>query len=452
MKTVLNRHDKVLERFKKETILKWMASLTVTVVVTATIIVSNSIEQPLVKFNTVNAVGTTIVYDAEIIDPGLTIYQDSLTLEIKSSLESFALPLQLGQNFGTQEMRYLASEYTLSIKGSQGYGAKTFASQVVTNNLALSGAIMSYQITSQSGSESIDYQVDCLIYNKDNELSSLWLRYGFIETSWYESGGELPQNFVTLSLINTTSKQSVNAVGIPDYNFTVFMYLEGLNSRQETIVLDQKIFKTPPYISGSFYVQDAGADFLDLYYYFASPKLINQTAMIELFEADKLIATQPVEVEETHEEPYPQEQNSTIRFEKLKANTIYKLKMTTSYLDITGERIIKEIYQEQVMTTPPYSVSADLIVNGQEMTINLSITAPSGLFGQVGYSYYEQTSDYPMFLGAGTFEIISSTGETTIYQAVFTRPTVTNFTIKATADKTVGQNVYYGTILYTFNV
>lgn len=87
MKTAKNRHEEFLQRFKKETILRWMASLTVTVVTVATVVVVTSREEPTVRFKDVSAVGNQIVYHAEVLDPGQTFVNDSLVLDIQTSLE-----------------------------------------------------------------------------------------------------------------------------------------------------------------------------------------------------------------------------------------------------------------------------------------------------------------------------------------------------------------------------
>ena len=63
---------------KKETVLRLMTSLTVTVVAAATIVVVQAQVQPLVRFNSVSAIGTNIVYDAEILDIDNTIDDSSL--------------------------------------------------------------------------------------------------------------------------------------------------------------------------------------------------------------------------------------------------------------------------------------------------------------------------------------------------------------------------------------
>lgn len=450
MKTGHNRHDKVIDRFKKETILKWMASLTVTVVVTATIVITTSKEEPIVSFNRVSAVGTTIVYDAQIVDPGLTITEESLTLRISSSLEAFTIPLKLGQNFGTQEMRYLSSEYTLSIQGSQGFGVKTFVQEVITTNLELSGAITGYQVQDGENQETLNYDVDVLIYNKDNQLSQMWLRYGYIETSWHEQSGEAPSFFETINL--TSPSQQVELLNIPNYNYTVILYLEGLNLAQETIVLDHLKFTTPPYIDGSFYIQDIGFDFVALNYFISTTNLDEQSAIIELYHESKLIDWSILDLTAQEIQPYYLEEQSFVVFDHLMAVTDYTLKMTTSYRNQAGVMETQLLYEEVFSTTAFYEVAASVDVTQQEVNINLVITDSAQMINQLTFTVYEPTEDYPLYLDSGGFDIVGVNNATTTYTASFLLPSVAHFYIEITADKLINDVTYYGTILYTLSV
>lgn len=121
------RREKIFGRFKKEQVLRWMMSFTVTTSVAVTAVVVASTAEPEVSFTSVEVLGNTIYYETLVNDPDLTLESESLVLDVKSGLETFSFPLSLGITTGNFNIRYFNMEYELAIKGSQGYGKKTFA-------------------------------------------------------------------------------------------------------------------------------------------------------------------------------------------------------------------------------------------------------------------------------------------------------------------------------------
>ncbi|MGB4310569.1 MAG: hypothetical protein WBJ28_01935 [Bacilli bacterium] len=104
-----------------------MMSFTVTTSVAVTAVVVASTAEPEVSFTSVEVLGNTVYYETLVNDPDLTLESESLVLDVKSGLETFSFPLSLGITTGNFNIRYFNMEYELAIKGSQGYGKKTFA-------------------------------------------------------------------------------------------------------------------------------------------------------------------------------------------------------------------------------------------------------------------------------------------------------------------------------------
>ena len=235
MKTISKFREKLNKEQKKDAILKWMAGFSVTVVVVATAVIEGQRENPSISFDRVSAVGTTIVYQTTILDPGATITQDSLLLEIASSLEIYEVPLVLGQTSGTHQMRYAESEYTLTIKGSQGFGEKAFISEKVKSKLLLSGAVSQYQLLNREEDSFLQYEVSTLYYDPSSTLESVWLRFGYLENYYLHNPDAVPNNDIMIPI--TSASQTMYLPEIPNDNYTVFLTLEGRKTDQSRIQL-----------------------------------------------------------------------------------------------------------------------------------------------------------------------------------------------------------------------
>jgi len=447
-----NRRENFWARTKKETVLRLMTSLTVTVVAAATIVVVQAQVQPLVRFNSVSAIGTNIVYDAEILDIDNTLDDSSLFLYIKSSLEAFKIPLDLGRNFGTQEMRYLSSEYTLSIMGSQGFGQKTFASEKIISNLELSGAITGYALASELNQYGLTYSVDFLIYNKDETFVSMWLRYGYIESYLYQNTNQEPQYYQTLDITNL--ENTVLLQEIPNYNYTIFLYLEASDIDQKIYTLDFKTIKTPPFIDGSLFIEDVGVNYVEFSYYISVNSLNAQSAMVELYDGDKKIAEQNLDMTLHPEfyEPMAYQEPGKVRFANLTEEKTYTLKLSTSYIDeINGHKIYKQLYSSDFLTAPFYQLSAQMEYLENIIILTLTVDDPKAILTELQYNIYEIVDGYQSTITSGYFQMGNPNGTVTTYMASFNKPDTASYFIEVLGNKLIGETIYYATTLYEFD-
>lgn len=448
-----NRRNNFWERNKKETVLRWMATFTVTVAAAATIIVMETKEQPQAIFNNVSAVGSRIIYDLEILDPAISLETNSLNLYINSSLEAFKVPLSLGQNQGSQEMRYLSSEYTLSIKGSLGFGEKTLAKQTITSNLNLSGSILSHTLLSDKDDQNLDYRVDVLIYNKDQMLNSMWLRYGLVESFSHQGGPLEPYNFEKIVL--TSLEQSVVIPQVPNYNYTIFMYLEGSDANDNVYLLDAKKIMTPTFLDGSLFIHDVGDDFVEFSYFLLLDSLPNQTATIKLYDGQSLMVSSDIDLAsaEHSEEPPLYQEEQTIIFNSLTSDKEYRLLLTTSYEDLNeGVTITKDLYSETFRTAPKYEVNAKLSAGGNGLTLDLMIIDENNILSEFTYSLYDISGEEQVFLNYGDFQLGEESGNIKNYITFLAEPETSNYMVNISANKTIGQRVYYQTNIYTIIV
>lgn len=455
MKTISKFREKLNKEQKREAILKWMAGFSVTVVVVATAVIEGQRENPSISFDRVSAVGTTIVYQTTILDPGATITQDSLLLEIASSLEIYEVPLVLGQTSGTHQMRYAESEYTLTIKGSQGFGEKAFISEKVKSKLLLSGAVSQYQLLNREEDSVLQYEVSTLYYDPSSTLESVWLRFGYLENYYLHNPDAVPNNDIMIPI--TSASQTMYLPEIPNDNYTVFLTLEGRKTDQSILSLDEIRFKTPLKIYGSLYVEDIGPDYLTVFPYISEHYLREEVVTVSLWENEKQIQSKtltfslPVETASEFQEPMSE--SIVITFDKLKSYTPYGLKMHIQYIDeITGKTITKLVASASTTTTKTYQSDVAYSLNGSLLHIDLNIDDPNAVLSDMSYTIFDVSGEFEMYLNSGVFELIQTQGTISLFAMDIDLLEVTKLSIDIYATKTVDSVMFYGCILHTLRV
>ncbi len=461
MKTAKDRSDKFWERFKKESLLKWMASFTVTAVVITVAVVTQTRQQPDVEIRKIEAVGSTLVYETEIIDPSSTIILDSLYLSVEGPLEKHRIPLTLGANIGSQELDYSFGDFTVAIIGSQGFGPKTFKRTSISLSDDLSGAITDYEIINDHSDEGYgyDYRFDAIVYDPENIVTEVNLRFVTVERVLFE--------------MDTYSQEPMQATGgLDDYEkvdsqwrgFTIFqsiyggdtiliVYLQITQIDNIVSTIATTMIPTPIDIEGDLYIQDVTTNAVIGSAYLYPNTIIGQKAWIELYKDDDLVKEHMLDLSPTEvgEEHYHEMQN-TFTFENLDMLTTYSLKLFTSYIDQASGKYIKEEISEQVVTTAPYyTVQGSHIRVGEEIEIVIEIDDPQQIFSNLTYYLYDMTEDYPLYVDFGFVSPTQVDGAISIYETSITLMSLAQYLIEVTAMKTVGNQVYSDSILYSIN-
>ena len=445
MKTAKNRHDLFLQRFKKETILRWMASLTVTVVTAATVVVVTSREKPIVRFTDVSAVGNQIVYHAEVLDPGQTLVTDSLVLDIRTSLEAYQIPISTGQISGTQAMRYLSSEYTLSIKGSQGFGQKTFATEKVTSNLELSGAITDYRLLSSI--EGFNYEVDVLIYNKDQILQTMWLHYGYSESYMYEVSQE-PYISYLEDIMITSEQVTIPLATIPTYSSAVYLYLQGSDG-VTTYDLGSLIINNPLIVEPYLSISDLSFDYVDLFPSIFPYDIPNLSGKIEVYDGATLFKSIDVTFSSPHQNSgeEPVFEDTTVRVGPLQSNHDYRAILKVRYLDEASGNMMDKASEELLFTTAPFfQMMVQVMPMGPDFNVNVNVNDPDNVISSLQYTLYEITGPgQEAYLTSGSFNE-PQPGPMRTYSTTITKSNPNPIRMEIYASKTIHSNYYYGLV------
>lgn len=454
MKKIRKFQEKQNKEMKRNAILKWMASFSVTVIAVATVILQEQKIDPSVYFERCSAVGNTIVYQTIVSDPSKTIIEESLFLEISSSLERYDIPIVLGSSSGTFSMRYPQSEYKLAVKGSQGFGPKTLASQTVMTKMNLSAAITNYALVSQPQSDMLLYEVSTLYYDPEQILSSLKLRFGYVESTLVQDSETFPINEQLFAI--TQESQTFILPEIPQENYRIYLAIEGIKTDQTLVLLDEISFNTPLKIYGDMYVSDIGENYIDLYTYISEQNLSSEKVLVHLFEENELLETRTVPLAQPNHDSQFQEQmyeSVVLKFENLKKATIYRLELVIKYQDdLSGKMIESVLSTLEVTTTEHYLTALDYTLDGTQVRLTLAIYDPMNVISNLSYSVYEPSIDYPIYLTSGGFEIESFDEGTTTYVAFIDKGGLPSIDINIYATKAAGEISYSYCLIYTLSV
>ncbi|OQA78477.1 MAG: hypothetical protein BWY30_00672 [Tenericutes bacterium ADurb.Bin239] len=401
------RREKFFGRFKKEQVLRWMMSFTVTTSVAVTAVVVATTAEPEVSFTNVEVLGNTVYYETLINDPDLTLEEESLVLDVKSGLESFSFPLSLGTSTGTFNIRYFNIDYTLAIKGSQGYGKKTFATY---NVISISEPAVKIMDTSYVEDEqALTFTFAIVVFNPDLDLFDIKLfpAFGFSEPG--EEGPiteliELPP----IDLIEGTNICTLES--LPKHASCITLKIAGTKQNEEVILLTESIDLPPTFFT---YIHTVAFSMtsLSLAAEVFAPLAFHGSATLNLYQNNELIALCEFAV------PYMGADGEYIPpifdFDNLTENTAYTAQIEVPYLNNIRKKA--EVYKSEiydVYTTPYYTYNIEHILYEYEMVyITLDCVDEgniiSGAYAEC-FAYDEEGELVPMYITS--FERVAGTG------------------------------------------
>jgi len=410
------RREKIFGRFKKEQVLRWMMSFTVTTSVAVTAVVVASTAEPEVSFTSVEVLGNTVYYETLVNDPDLTLESESLVLDVKSGLETFSFPLSLGITTGNFSIRYFNMEYELAIKGSQGYGKKTFATYNIISVSEPAARIMATHYTEER--QAFTFTFDIFIFNPDLELLDITLFPSFAFSEPGEEG--VVTEIIELPRINLEEGTNVCTLeSIPTHASFVSLKIAGTKYDEEVILLDESI-SLPSTFSSYIHAVGFSATSLSLVAEVFAPLLFEGTATLNLYEEETLIAAREFNV------PYVDAEGEYIPpifdFENLSVNTMYTAQIEIPYMNHIRKQ--NEVYKSElqnVYTAPYYSYNAEHILYENEMVYITLDVVDEGSIISGAYAECFARDEYgelvPMYINS--FENVSATaGESNQYECM----------------------------------
>lgn len=445
---------------------KLISSFTVTTVVAvaAVVVVTNS-PKPTADFLSLSAVGNTIVYRVQVLDPELAISNDSLKMYVESPYEQYVTPISVGTTYGTHEMAHANSEYTFYVKASLGYGEETLAKSTVKSSNALSAAVVNFvidpELDLQTHPETLRYLVTTAYSDPLETLSGIYLEYGYYYTYASESSQSqpmnaqndaVPDNFTDIPL--SSPNQETWIEGIPNYNYTVVLRIVADLNDASRVVLDELEFNTPFTIDAYAYISDIGYDYVDFVMYQQANFGFDITFSLSLYKDDVLLETDEF-VNDSSSSGIGDMISSMLKasFANLAASTNYSAELSVKYVDpytFESRNFVAETIP--FMTLPTYQYFVTAVDNISSIDVTITVNDPNNVLQSLYYEVLATIGGVEQYLSYGPLESLAQGEANRVYFASIAKPTdVESFKINIYCTKMFGEASYYGCFLYSFS-
>ena len=443
-----NRKAKNNELRKKHLVRNWIASFAITSVVVVTQILS-PLKPPTAEFNRVGTFSDSIYYGVTVSDVSNSILPDTLKIIITSQYDNFEIPLNIGMNTGVVNDLRENTLYDILVVGSRGYGSEVLAKEKLTTVQSTGGAILDAELrTSDLSLYELEYAIHTRYQDDLGIYESVKLKYCIL---YHEMGEEAPEVCQDYEEILLSELMQISLINVPNYNVTVYLELEAIMaSTQSAIVLDAYEFKTPLLIDGYLYIDDVTDQSIEVSCYVDFDIVQGISYWLELYQNDELIKTTDLEKNLVDDH---NSQDRGLLIEGLSKETVYTVKLMTSYQDpITSELIIKEVMTETAETSPYYQFNVAVTETSSIYVINIVIDDEQNILHNFYYYIYDVSGEYPIYMSSNPIEmILTNEGQKTSSFEVMI-PIDYPYQIVFVSDKIINPDTtYYSIIFYEIN-
>lgn len=318
------------------------------VAVGAIVVTTQSGEDPVIRFNSVSLFGDTIYYEAQVSDPDERLVKDSLVIDVRSGLEILSIPLDENNYSGYFPVRYPDMEYRLALKGSQGFGPKTYDTFVVKGESEhhfeeVSGAIYGFNYEVNDNEEFIAHFV-AQYFNPNNDYSDFTLQISYVRVR-KESGQR-----ETITLPDQLLSEEVNVItleplpfDVESFTFTMVATKDGQTDEITSITRNGPV--------SVFHIQNIRTfsnTMLSFTLQLAGPNDLDYTGDVNLLKDDQIVDSQPIEYNVVP--GYTQ----TFTFENLDEDSEYRFNYTYNYTDPFSGASREFIRSGLTLTTAPH--------------------------------------------------------------------------------------------------
>jgi hypothetical protein len=437
---------KRVEQRKKQSLLKTLSSFTVTTVVAA---VAFLLPVDATATLSAQAVGNAIYYDVNVTDPETAIVDGTLYIVAKGKIDEQSQDLAMGQSTGVFLNLSPDSDYEISVHANQGFGDKTLVTQIVHSDAGIGGLITdTLLLTERDPSQHftpLSYQVDFFINDPNVEIVSLRLRYAVLLPYEMQESPLPPADSYTELVVDKTTL-SVVVPEIPDMNATVFLIFEADLLSGGTVVLDQKVFRTPVKLECSLYQSAAGATFIEATFYGDFSIIPSVVYTINLYSGVELIQTETISksIEPVHEEM------RTFRWENLNPSNVYRAELIAEYQDPeTGSIARSTLIQMDLRTSASYSAIVQFTEHTEDYDVSIQLNDPNGIVQNIQYTIYTISPEgYRLYLDSGVILMQSSIPGVYQGSTVLNKPVSGSYEITIAGDISLTETeMIYGSIL-----
>ncbi|MBU1145849.1 MAG: hypothetical protein KJ971_08385 [Firmicutes bacterium] len=382
---------------KSEILKNWLSSfvITVAVVVVAVVYIPKS---PVASNLRVTAFTQEVAYFIHVEDEDEAIIDGTLKIILQNQMEYFEYFLTLGDNQGLFYGLNENTDYQVMVLADKGFGLETLAKENVTTLDILKGAIIGIGLDSTVQDYYLSYLCRTFYSDPNIELKNITFKYHYTFP-----GEEESLDYQTINI--TSFDQEFLIENIPNYNVTIHLILEGTLQNDEVIILDELSFKTPLYLSASFYLDQVTSNSISVYTYADFQAVPDITYIVFLKKDDKVV--KQIEIENTedtiHYEMPP------ILFDGLLKDTDYTLELVASYLDPdTSKQVTLVVSTLEARTIGDYTASIVIDKLDTYYSITITVEDPNHFFQNGFYWIYEETIDYDVFVTSLSFDFVPS--------------------------------------------
>jgi hypothetical protein len=432
------------KRQKQHLILKMMSSFVITtVIVVATVFPPTA---PIVELSSAEAFGNAVYYETNVIDSDSSFSEGSLKIVAESIWEKRETPLSLGKVTGTFDDLRAGTEYEISIRASQGFGEKIFQRKTVTTAHGYGGRLTLIEMVPSSDLENppsyLNYRINSVYNDEFEEITALRLRYAYLYPfDLMETPVPDPTDFSTVPIVGKTAETILQ--DIPNYNVTVFVFLDADLISGETVVLDQVIFRTPMIIHSSLYVTDVTPESIKLIFYQDNLYITDIFYTLRLLKEGVVLQSTIV----PPQEPSGQFESTppSLSFTGLLASTEYQIELLVTYIDPETQIEVTKTLQNMIaQTAPPYTATVTFTDITLYYMVNVEVSDPSGTLqnwqyviftvDEFGFETYLETGQLVLEdLGSGQF----------FGQVMLNKPPATEYFIRISVTKRLSIDLVY---------
>lgn len=365
-----------------------MSSFAMTVGVVV-VIVMQIPKSPVADIINVNVFENLVAFEVSVTDEDHALDLSSLKVVLENQFDTYSVPIALGQSSGVFEDLDSNTTYHLQVYGSKGYGDERLASTYVKTKPNDDAVILSYDIL-EVFEYSLSYDVRVWIGDiSQYESISLYYGVGFMS--------EEPQFYESFPI--TSQDQSFILEDIENYHSTVYLYIEGIKTGEDPVILDEVHYDVPFTLSSSFYLQSIDKDRVDFILYGDHYITDNIEYHAKLYRNHNLIETKKINMESSGFE-----QNVEFSFDRLRILTDYEVEVVATY--INPQTLREETISLDVIsftTLGDYELTYEITEEIDYIDVYIELYDPNHYFQVPYFSIYEPSDFHNILYMNQTF-------------------------------------------------
>ncbi|GEM_PF-2240781 len=405
------RRARRLTNLKRRMVMNWIAGFTVVAVV-AVASAFSPVATVNAKFLEVETVGDDLYYRAYVEDGTGNAGDASLRIVARDQFGDRIHEAEPGANAGVFTSLKANTQYKVLIEINEGFGWRVLTKYVIQTGSGPGGRIVDYAIAPDESihGESWRYSVMIHVIDPEAEYIAVTFRYNYLYDWENISPDTEPPTDRWISVPVDVGDVTIPLTELWKEALTWEWILEAQTASGDTVVLDQRRVATPPILSASLYVSDAGVDYLDVSVYVAAPTDLVVEYTIRLCSEAGETLEEKAFVPALESQGYYAE-SDPIRFNRLHKATLYYVYLIARYHDPTVDADVAPAIQTALaMTMPDFAQSVDVTETADTFLIDIVFTDPANVIHNLQYYVYRIENGMNVYVASGSASFIATAG------------------------------------------